>query len=534
MLTISCVVIVVFSKTDIVNATTTLNPAIIIPFVGTTTDALVGGVICQYSGGVNARLAIPIIVSSYMICGLGFFVAILIWAAYFVKLMNSGLPPPHLTPSLIMLVGPAGQTAAALQVLGTAAKTYFGAYDKGTFLQTQAGEMLATLGVMLGLFVIGIGLLFAIFGVYIILETAFKRQHKYTLIWWSTIFPMATVNTSFIEFGNEMDSPTFRTLATIFFLLLLIDYILNWIFTIRDIWLGKLLNGPRSERPPTDHLEKVHGVEFERKHGGNEAVKRAAYSRRFRAWLLQNGYPPELDAFFNDVRDGISDRDTGPVADDVAIEVQGLKADGAMRSRGENLSTLANSPQPGKTTRKYRKSKVPNQALNTSSTSTATRGAYSEDEGDEIRVWRPEDRVIAAEHDDEVQPPLLCSSCGALPTVQSTGTPTPLNNQIDTAAAPPDPVDKPWRIHYTIHAADKLRPTYTSSKDLSCIRGCRGTFANPNGPFNVPFAMLDQLARHYKDYHGLKCEVRWTCGETVAGMNIARLELTETGRTAGN
>ncbi|KAI6838595.1 hypothetical protein KC332_g6087 [Hortaea werneckii] len=255
MLTISCVVIVVFSKTDIVNATTTLNPAIIIPFVGTTTDALVGGVICQYSGGVNARLAIPIIVSSYMICGLGFFVAILIWAAYFVKLMNSGLPPPHLTPSLIMLVGPAGQTAAALQVLGTAAKTYFGAYDKGTFLQTQAGEMLATLGVMLGLFVIGIGLLFAIFGVYITLETAFKRQHKYTLIWWSTIFPMATVNTSFIEFGNEMDSPTFRTLATIFFLLLLIDYILNWIFTIRDIWLGKLLNGPRSERPPAGRMK---------------------------------------------------------------------------------------------------------------------------------------------------------------------------------------------------------------------------------------------------------------------------------------
>ncbi|KAI6910867.1 hypothetical protein KC318_g2966 [Hortaea werneckii] len=255
MLTISCVVIVVFSKTDIVNATTTLNPAIIIPFVGTTTDALVGGVICQYSGGVNARLAIPVIVSSYMICGLGFFVAILIWAAYFVKLMNSGLPPPHLTPSLIMLVGPAGQTAGALQVLGTAAKTYFGAYDKGTFLQRQAGEMLATLGVMLGLFVIGIGLLFAIFGVYIILETAFKRQHKYTLIWWSTIFPMATVNTSFIEFGNEMDSPTFRTLATIFFLLLLIDYIMNWIFTVRDIWLGKLLNGPRSERPPTGRMK---------------------------------------------------------------------------------------------------------------------------------------------------------------------------------------------------------------------------------------------------------------------------------------
>ncbi|RMY89414.1 hypothetical protein D0862_10213 [Hortaea werneckii] len=442
MLTISCVVIVVFSKTDIVNATTTLNPAIIIPFVGTTTDALVGGVICQYSGGVNARLAIPIIVSSYMICGLGFFVALLIWAAYFVKLMNSGLPPPHLTPSLIMLVGPAGQTAAALQVLGTAAKTYFGAYDKGTFLQTQAGEMLATLGVMLGLFIIGIGLLFAIFGVYIILETAFRRQHKYTLIWWSTIFPMATVNTSFIEFGNEMDSPTFRTLATIFFLLLLIDYMLNWIFTIRDIWLGKLLNGPRSERPPT-----------------------------------------ELDAFFNDVKDGISGRDTGPVADDDAVEVQGPKAGSAARNTGGSSSTRTSSTHPGKATGKLKKSRISKGASDaTSKSSTATHGAHSEDEGDEIRVWRPEDRITTTGNDDEVQPPLHCSSCGATQTFQSTGPATPPNHQNDRVQPQPysDSVDRPWRIHYTIHDADKPRPTHTSSKDLSCIRGCRGTFANPN------------------------------------------------------
>lgn len=96
--------------------------------------------------------------------------------------MNTGLPPPPLTPSLIMLVGPAGQTAAAVQVLGSAAQTHFGNYGKGTFLQSQAGELLATVGVLLALLFIGIGLLFAIFGVYVILETAYKRQHKYTLI----------------------------------------------------------------------------------------------------------------------------------------------------------------------------------------------------------------------------------------------------------------------------------------------------------------------------------------------------------------
>lgn len=130
-----------------------------------------------------------------------------------------------------------------------------------------------------------------------------------------------------------------------------------------------------------DHLEKVHSVEFERKHGGNEAVKRAAYSRRFRAWLIQNNYPPELDAFFNDVKDGISGRDTGFVADDNAVEVQGPRPDGAMRNRGESSGTLASSPHLGKATEKPRKSQVPNENMNTTATiPTTTRAAHSEDE----------------------------------------------------------------------------------------------------------------------------------------------------------
>ncbi|GAB1743078.1 hypothetical protein NU219Hw_g8770t1 [Hortaea werneckii] len=283
-----------------------------------------------------------------------------------------------------------------------------------------------------------------------------------------------------------------------------------------------------------DHLEKVHGVEFERKHGGNEAVKRAAYSRRFRAWLIQNDYPPELDAFFNDVKDGISGRDTGFVVDDNAADTQRHEADGATRNRGDSSRTLTSSLFPGKAAKKPRKSQVPNGDISTTATgSTATGGAHDEDEGDEIRVSRPADRITVTENNGEDHPPLHCSSCGAPQMPQSTGASTPPNQQFNVAAPRSDPFDRPWRIQYTIQAADKPRPTYTSSKDLSCIRGCRGTFANPNGPFNGPFAMIDQLARHYKNHHGLKCEVRWTCGETVAGMNIARLGLTEKGEPAG-
>lgn len=147
----------------------------------------------------------------------------------------------------MMLVGPCGQSAAAVQLLGSAARQHFGGYARGTFLQSSAGEIVATCGILLGLLFVGMSIFFMTFAIYVILDAAFRRQHKYSLIWWSTIFPCATVNTAFISLATELDSSTFRVLSTILFLVLLIDYFINWGFTIRDIFTGKLLSGKRSE-----------------------------------------------------------------------------------------------------------------------------------------------------------------------------------------------------------------------------------------------------------------------------------------------
>lgn len=241
---VAVTVIIVFSKTNVLTSET-VPPALVLPFVGTTTDAVAGALIVTDSANVNSRLAIPIIIFSYIFTGLGFWAAVLIYAAYFVRLMNHGLPPAEMTPSLVILVGPSGQTAAAVQLLGIAARQHFGAYGRGTFLQANAGEICATMGTLLGLFFLGLGLLFASFCLYVILEVAFKKQHKYSLVWWSTIFPVATVNTVWISFAEEMDSPIFRVLAAGTLIFLFVDYLINWVFTLRDIWTGKLLGASR-------------------------------------------------------------------------------------------------------------------------------------------------------------------------------------------------------------------------------------------------------------------------------------------------
>ncbi|KAK5110997.1 hypothetical protein LTR62_005372 [Meristemomyces frigidus] len=264
MVCIATLVIVILSKTEI-TTTDSLSPGIVIPFVGTTTNAVVqlltviyqGALIVNYSHGVTPGLAIPVIIVGYMLTGIGLFAALLLYAAFFIRLTNAGLPPPPQRPALVMLVGPCGQASAALQLLGTAAKSYFGKYGDATLYTSTTGETFSAVGTLLGLMLTGMAVLFTTFTAYLILESAFRRQCRYSLLWWSTIFPLATVCTAFISFSEEFNSPAFRVLAAGLLVILVIDYFINWAFTIRDIALGKLLNGRRSEKPASDR-EKKH------------------------------------------------------------------------------------------------------------------------------------------------------------------------------------------------------------------------------------------------------------------------------------
>jgi len=54
------------------------------------------------------------------------------------------------------------------------------------------------------------------------------------------------MNISFLALSTSMDSPTFRTLTTGLFLVLLIDYFCCWVMTFWLAWKGKILDG-RSE-----------------------------------------------------------------------------------------------------------------------------------------------------------------------------------------------------------------------------------------------------------------------------------------------
>jgi len=103
MLATAFVIFATLFRTDVVKPEN-FDLSFCLPCVGIETVAVTGGVICNYGAGVSARLAVPVIIVSYMFCGLGLWLAVVVYALTMYKFMHSHFPPPPKLPTLMLLV----------------------------------------------------------------------------------------------------------------------------------------------------------------------------------------------------------------------------------------------------------------------------------------------------------------------------------------------------------------------------------------------------------------------------------------------
>lgn len=245
-------------RTDVSPSTTVFPPAFCLPCVGLETVALSGAVIANYSTAVSAGLAVPAIIVSYFLAGMGIWLAVLVYAVVVVKLLHTGWPEPAKIPSLMLLVGPFGQAAATLQYLGRAADTLgrFAAYNRGTFLTASAAPGLSSASVLLALLIAGFDFFWLAIAIVAILDALVRRQLSFSLSSWGIIFPVGTTTTCFIAFSSNMDSPAFRGLATAFFVALFLVYCVCWGFTLFSL-PGLLFQSTEKELARSRKREKM-------------------------------------------------------------------------------------------------------------------------------------------------------------------------------------------------------------------------------------------------------------------------------------
>jgi tellurite resistance protein TehA-like permease len=250
-----------------------------------------GGIVTNYSIGLTASMGVPVIVVGFMCIGYALFLALLYYAFLLHKLLAVGLPPPAKIPSLVIMVGPVGQFATAIQVLSTAAnsKGMFASYGQGTWLQGQAASSVSAAATLLALFALGFGVLWISVSWYVVVEAMVKRSLPFSLAWWSLIFPMGrflsffcfpslpsssffplsffsrlwiltnislgVFTTGLLNLSVSLNSTAFRGLTTALLIFMFIVYFVNWGGTLYRLYTKQALGVPQ-QREEEDEQAK--------------------------------------------------------------------------------------------------------------------------------------------------------------------------------------------------------------------------------------------------------------------------------------
>lgn len=230
-----------------------LPPLILMPAMGIATVATTGGLIASYSYAISARLAVPIIIFSFLMVGIAVFTATFLYTLLLYHLFTEGWPAPAITPAMFVTAGPFGQSAAAIQLLSSAANTYrrFAGYNRGPFISANAAQPLYVVCVFIALLLAGMSSVYALLALYAMVERAFQKQLSWTMSWNSIIFPIGTLTTACNAFAIAMDSPAWRTVNTALVLILVILFLVNTAFMALKIVKGELLivrEDPRSQK----------------------------------------------------------------------------------------------------------------------------------------------------------------------------------------------------------------------------------------------------------------------------------------------
>ncbi|UPK90739.1 hypothetical protein LCI18_001674 [Fusarium solani-melongenae] len=205
---------------------------------------IVSCVVAAASGGIVAEilphpyLALGTILASYVLWGIGVPLALMVIVIYLQRLMLHKLPPKAVILSVFLPLGPLGQGGFGIQKLGAVSKTIF---PETSSLDARAGDILYTLGFLVGLVMWAFGIVWVSFALASLVRT---RRFPFNLSWWGLTFPLGVYATCTCQLGKELPSTFFDVVGTIFSLIVLIMWLLVSAFTYRGIYRGDIFVAP--------------------------------------------------------------------------------------------------------------------------------------------------------------------------------------------------------------------------------------------------------------------------------------------------
>ncbi|TIA77643.1 hypothetical protein D6C76_04588 [Aureobasidium pullulans] len=164
---------------------------------------------------------LPIIVAGVASQGLGWTVAVMIYAVMIVRLFEYGLPPPNARPGMFICVGPAGFTILALIGMSNALPEGYGNFAKNptAIPALQAMALFVSIFIwMIGLWWFALATISVLYGI---------KQMSFSLVNWALVFPNVGFTIAVINIGQQLESQGILWVGSIMSILVFAIWLFN-------------------------------------------------------------------------------------------------------------------------------------------------------------------------------------------------------------------------------------------------------------------------------------------------------------------
>lgn len=207
----------------------------LLPIVATIVAAASGGIVAEVLP--NPQHAVWTLVTSYVLWGTGFPLAMVVLVMYFHRLTIHRLPPREVIVSVFLPLGPLGQGSFGLMQLGKVCAKVLPTTEN---LGPDAGRAIYSVSIVIALVVWGYGLVWLFFA----LASITRSKFPFNMGWWGFTFPLGVYAVSTTTLAQEIPSLFFKVLGTIFSVAVVLLWLVVGLGTLKGAFTGKLFFAP--------------------------------------------------------------------------------------------------------------------------------------------------------------------------------------------------------------------------------------------------------------------------------------------------
>ncbi|EUC66881.1 C4-dicarboxylate transporter/malic acid transporter [Rhizoctonia solani AG-3 Rhs1AP] len=230
------------------NRPETVTAALLLPVVPTITIAATGATLGNLLVDKYPGYVFHMWIASYIACGIGTSLALMILALYLQRLAFHHLPATDMIVTVFLPLGPTGQSGVALCNLGRLAVSLQPYLHSRPELETlaQAVHGVYALGIIGALCMMGLGLWY--WAVAILAFGSRMREGEvkpeFNMGWWGFTFPLASLTLCVLALGTELHLMFLKVLGTTMVGIVITLWVLVTCKTIQGVVSGNAFQAP--------------------------------------------------------------------------------------------------------------------------------------------------------------------------------------------------------------------------------------------------------------------------------------------------